>query len=96
MNNIYKTKLNHIDIIINIDCKERLKKEEKEMIYKKIFDDKNILWHNDYTPYEFMHDIKLDNNKMISDIKCNSLWGEINGRETRVKMNFNVKYRFIK
>lgn len=93
MKNQFKTKLNHLDIIININSDNKLSSEEKEEIYNCMFDDKIILWHNDYTPYEFMNDIyvfKYD--KLISDIKCYSTWGEVNGKEVRIKMEFEVKY----
>ena len=91
MINKFKTKVNYLDIIININSDSKLNSEEKEEIYNCIFADKNILWHNDYTPYEFMNDIyvmKFD--KMISNIKCYSTWGEVNGKEVRIKMEFEV------
>lgn len=93
MENQFKTKLNYLDIIININSDKKLNSEEKEEIYNCIFADKNILWHNDYTPYEFMNDIYVNKyDKLISDIKCISTWGEVNGKEVRIKMKFEVKY----
>ena len=93
MKNQFKTKLNYLDIIININSDKKLSIEEKEEIYNCIFDDKIILWHTDYTPYEFMNDIYvIKYDKLISDIKCFSTWGEVNGKEVRIKMEFEVKY----
>ena len=93
MKNQFKTRVDYLDIIININSNKKLNKEEKEEIYNCIFADKNILWHNDYTPYEFMNDIHVNKyDKLISNIKRNSTWGEINGKEVRIKMEFEVKY----
>lgn len=93
MKNRFETKLNHVDIIINIESNKKLSKKVMENIYENIFDDNNILWQDDYTPYEYMNDINIrDTNNIISDIKCISTWGMVNGRENRIKMEFNVKY----
>lgn len=92
METIFTTQTNHLKVILHIESKEELSPEEQEKIYEYIFQDKNILWHDDYTPYEYMIDIKTPEDKKISDIKCYSTWGDVAGYERRIKMEFYVNY----
>ena len=92
MENIFKRQVNHLEVIIHIESKEELSQEEQEKIYEYIFQDKNILWTDDYTPYEYMMDIKTEDNKTLKDIKCYSTWGNVEECERRIKMEFYVKY----
>lgn len=92
MKNIFKIQHNHLEVIIHIESENKLPAEEQQTIYEAIFQDKNILWHDDYTPYEYMMDVKTPNNKTIKDIKCYSTWGDVAGCEVRIKTEFYVKY----
>ena len=92
MENIFKKQVNHCEVIIHIESKEKLSPEEQEKIYEYIFQDRNILWTDDYTPYEYMMCIETEDKKVIKDIKCYSTWGNVEGREKRIKTEFYVKY----
>ena len=90
MENIFKRQTNHLKVILHIESNNELTQEEQQNIYNYIFQDKNILWTDDYTPYEYMIDIKTPDDKKISDIKCYSTWGDVAGYERRIKMEFYV------